>query len=147
MRNKIFLLLSVLGLALVALTGCARAQTLYFESIPLYPGTKPLDDRDRLAEILAAALRESVDLENMHAEIMVLNLAGDHSWPRIKSFYDAFAVSLNWEASEDYDREARHFNAAGWTTGGLSVKQVLMISRTEDPMDGSPYLVLILFSK
>lgn len=117
------------------------------EQIPLYPDTKILSENDVLAEPLAESLRQSTGIEDMQVQMLVVNLTGDSSWTRIKNFYATAAEGMGWEPSDDYEKNEDHVKVAGWTRGGWSPDQVLLVSVMSDPLGGSPYLMFVLFTR
>ena len=129
------------------LAGCSQPAPLTLAQIPLYEGSKILSENDVLAEPLAESLRQSTGIDDMDAELLVVNLTGDSSWARIKNFYNTFMVGMQWELSEEYEKDENHVKVSGWTQGGWSPDQVLLVSEMSDPLGGSPYLMFILFSK
>ena len=132
---------------LAFLSACSGAEPLTLAQIPLYEGAKVLSENDVLAEPLAESLRQSTGLDDMRADILVVNLTGDSSWTRIRNFYDTLMVGMGWEIAEEYEKDENHVKVAGWTLGGWSPDQVLLVSEMSDPLGGSPYLMLILLSK
>ncbi len=145
--HRLTFIQSISLLALLVISACSPGEAVDFGELPLYPDTKPLQDKDVLAETLAESLRQSTGLQDMEVDMIVVNLTGDNNWDRIRSFYATAMEERGWAVEENYANDSDYVHVAAWKHGAWSPDQVLLVSRTIDPLGGAPYLILILFTR
>ncbi len=146
-QRKFMFILAVLALAGAALA-CGGSTPIELGELPAFPETTELQVDDlELAQILADTIQEAAGQEGVNAEIRVLQLPAETGFEDLRSFYAAELESADWTSDPGLDQRSDAFSSAGWTRGALGSEQAVIVGYARDPVSGTLFYILGLFSE
>ncbi len=102
MKTRILFVMTVLALALAAMTACGGTQSVKIGDLPAYPGATELQAGDsRIADTLAKNTQQITEMSKAmgaggQTEQKGFTLPQDATWDAVKKFYDDKLKSAGW---------------------------------------------------
>lgn len=136
------------GMILIfALAACGTASPVTIEQLPVYPNAEPVEPGNVMAETIAGAIRDNANTEAVDVEIRIYTLPPETPWEPVLAFYQTEITDEDWKETGNLLTESEYVNTIGWTRGGLSSEQALLVGHSIDPLGGPPFLMLMLFTE
>ncbi|NJN18481.1 MAG: hypothetical protein HC822_20615 [Oscillochloris sp.] len=137
------LLVVMIGSSLAACGG----EPVGFASLPTYPtATELAAGQNSLADTVVETMQSAMG-DNLTAEVQLYQLPGDADFAAVRRFYEEQLVGGDWQSATELSTDSGTFSTAGWQRGGFASEQVLMLGFIPPLLDGSPVLIVSLFSE
>jgi hypothetical protein len=135
--------------ALIAASlACGGSAAVAIGDIPVFTGAQSVaPGTNAMVDELTTTIEQSAGLEDVTIDSLQYSIPAGTPWATIKDFYTQYASSGDWTAETNFDQEAGIINVTGWSRGGITSQQALVIAQVEDPLSGEAFLIVMLFSQ